>query len=511
MLDLTVNPFREGLEQERVADPCAFVIFGATGDLTHRKLIPALFSLFLQGLLPANFSIVGFARRPWSDDDFREEMRRGIQEHARQISQEEDAWNSFAKSLTYVQSTFDDPKGYGRLKEKLDALDKELHLGGNRLYYLSTPPAEYENIISNLGDSGLAGQEKGWARAIIEKPIGSNLSSARELNAKIASVFSEDQVYRIDHFLGKETVQNILVFRFANKIFEQLWNERYIDHVQITTAETLGLEGRGGYFDRAGILRDVLQNHQLQLLTLVAMEPPASLDANAIRDEKVKVLKAIRPWSLEEVSGNAVRAQYVPGYCDGEPVPGYLEEPGIPPDSATETYAAMRLFVENFRWAGVPFYLRVGKRLPKKVTEISLQFREVPGILFGAKYADSIHPDLLVIRIQPDEGISLRFTAKVPGPSMRLQDVRMGFNYGSSFGTPSPEAYERLLLDAATGEQALFARQDEVDLAWQIVQPVLDNWAMRGRDRMFEYQAGTWGPMEAFELLRRDGRRWRRL
>ncbi|MCC6485649.1 MAG: glucose-6-phosphate dehydrogenase [Armatimonadetes bacterium] len=510
-MDLSVNPFREGLTESRVADPCAFVIFGATGDLTHRKLIPALFSLYLESLLPSNFAIVGFARRDWSDERFRDEMWQGIQAHARRLAGEREAWEGFARSLFYNRSTFQDPEGYDRLKTKLSELDKSHDTHGNRLFYLATPPSDYEPIIEQIGAHNLQSEERGWARIIVEKPIGTDLASSRELNSAIRSVFPESRIYRIDHFLGKETVQNILVFRFANSIFEPIWNQKYVDHVQITNAENIGLEGRGAFFDKAGIVRDLAQNHQLQLLTLMAMEPPSSLRADAIRDEKLKVLQAVRLLTREEVDEHAVRGQYTAGLVQGQPALGYLEEPNVQPDSATETYAAVRLFVDNWRWAGVPFYLRVGKRLPKKSTEISLQFKEIPNILFGATQKDAVRPDLLVIRIQPDEGIFLRFTSKEPGPSMRLQQVRMGFQYGASFGTPSPEAYERLLLDAASGEQALFARDDEVEAQWRIVMPVLDRWRELGRQGLHEYQAGTWGPLEAFSLLTRDGRRWRRI
>jgi glucose-6-phosphate 1-dehydrogenase len=511
VLNLAENPFREGLTVERAAEPCAVVIFGATGDLTRRKLIPALFSLYLQGLSPAKFAIIGFARRPWSDDYFREHMRSAVLEHSSASASNLGAWETFARSLSYVQSSFGDADGYLRLKERIAEFSAANGVPRNAVFYLATPPSEYAAVIGNLGASGLADEDGGWRRIIIEKPVGTDRASARELNSHVRGVFPESRVYRIDHFLGKETVQNILVFRFANSIFEPLWNTKYVDHVQITVAESVGVEGRGAFFDRAGIVRDLMQNHQLQLLTLTAMEPPSSVDADAVRAEKVKVLQAVRPLSGEDLVKSVVRGQYAAGSSQGAHVPGYLDEPDVAPDSGTETFAAARLMVDNWRWAGVPFYLRVGKRLPKKVTEICLQFKAVPGILFGAGHRREMTPNLLVMRIQPDEGISLRFTCKEPGPSMSLQQVRMEFHYGASFGAPSPEAYERLLLDAAIGEQSLFAREDEVDAAWRIVDPMLAHWAEHGREGLSSYRAGAWGPAESLDLLRRDGRRWRRV
>lgn len=509
MLNLSENPFRAGMSEERAAEACVIVIFGASGDLTRRKLIPSLFSLYRQGLLPARCRIVGFARRALGDDGFRSDLREAAARSASGPSM--DSWDAFARSISYVQSSFDDEAGYAVLARSLAEFATDGGVPANALFYFAAPPSEYETIIDHLGRAGLHRQDGAWRRVIVEKPIGHDLPTARKLNDRLAEVFPESSVYRIDHFLGKETVQNILVFRFANSIFEPVWNSKYVDHVQITVSESLGLEGRGGYFDEAGIVRDLMQNHVLQLLTLTAMEPPSSVRADAVRAEKVKVLQAVRPLTGHEIALGAVRGQYTGGASLGQPVPGYLEEPKVAPDSATETFAAVRLMIDNWRWAGVPFYLRVGKRLPRKSTEICLQFKPVPGILFRAGQDQELTPDLLVMRIQPDEGISLRFTCKEPGPDVRLQQVRMEFHYGSSFGTPSPEAYERLLLDAMMGEQSLFAREDEVDAAWRIMDPILAHWSEGGREGLYPYKAGTWGPAEALDLLRRDGRRWRRL
>jgi len=511
VLDLSNNPLREGLSGERTADPCAFVIFGATGDLTRRKLVPALFSLFVQGLLPASFAVIGFARRPWDDTRFCEETYTALQQLVPYLARRKDAWEAFSARMGFVSSPFEEREGYLRLRQRLQQTDATMGTAGNRLFYLATPPEEYPAVASNLALAGLSAEESGWARLVVEKPIGVNLASARALNADLRQGFREKQIYRIDHFLGKETVQNIMVFRFANTILEPVWNHRYVDNVQITIAETLGVEERGGYFDRAGIVRDLVQNHALQLLTLVAMEPPVSLDADAIRDEKVKVLRSVRRIAPGDVPRLTVRGQYSAGWVDGGSVPGYREEPKVAPDSSTETYAAMEFSIGNWRWAGVPFYLRVGKRMPRKVTEIALQFRSVPDILFGARFREEIQPDSLVMRIQPDEGITLRFTAKTPGATLRLQPVRMDFGYGESFGTPSPEAYERLLLDAASGEAALFARDDEVDEAWQIITPILQEWAAEGSEELYDYEAGTWGPVETADLPGRSARKWRRL
>jgi glucose-6-phosphate 1-dehydrogenase len=512
---VSAGPPRAGMVTERKPDPNTVVIFGATGDLTHRKLMPALYNLACARLLPRGFSVVAFARRPYSDDRFREEMREAVNRFSRTRPVRPEVWDEFAQGIFYLQSDFSDPTGYQRLAQLLAKVDEERGTCGNYLYYLATPPSAYPEIIRRLGEAGLArrkGERKNcWGRIIIEKPFGYDLSSAQALNRQVHEAFDEEQIYRIDHYLGKETVQNILVFRLANGIFEPLWNRRYVDHVQITVAETIGVEGRGAYYDQAGVLRDIVQNHMLQLLALVAMEPPISFEADYVRDEKVKVLKAIRPFTPETVKTCIVRGQYGPGIMDGVPVPGYRQEPNVAPDSTTETYVALKLWLDTWRWADVPFYLRSGKRLPKRATEISIHFKQAPLLLFGQSVSDEVKPNLLVLKIQPDEGISLRFGAKVPGPTIHIQPVNMDFRYGTSFGSESPDAYERLLLDCMLGDSTLFTRNDEIEAAWGLVTQILEAWQGSPPPDFPNYPAGSWGPLAAHELMARDGRAWRTL
>ena len=504
-----MNPLREGLSTRSVPQPCSIVIFGATGDLTHRKLIPALYNLAADGELPPAAVIIGFARRPKSDDDLRKEMEEAVRKFSRQAVRDE-IWKTFSQSLFYHQSEFGDEAGYKRLSERLSEIDKNHGTRGNRLFYLAAGPEQFEPILKHLKAAGLNQTCKGsWARVIIEKPFGTDLASARELNRIVRNSFSEEQTYRIDHFLGKETAQNILVLRFANAIFAPLWNTHYIDHLQITAAETLGVEARAGYYETAGALRDMVQNHLLQLLCLVAMEPPTDLSADSIRDEKVKVVRSLRRWSPDDIVANVVRGQYTKGAIHGDPVVGYRQEQNVNPDSQTETFVALRLFIDDWRWADVPVYMRVGKRLPKSATEISIHFKKAPPVLFNKDLHDL---NVLVIRIQPDEGISLRIHAKVPGTSFRIEPVKMDFHYGTSFGKASPEAYERLLLDAMSGDATLFARRDEVEGAWAYIDPIEEAWhAKKNAPELFFYPAGSWGPEAADVLLARDGRTWRRL
>jgi glucose-6-phosphate 1-dehydrogenase len=505
------NPLRVGLRSPRTPEPNTLVIFGATGDLTHRKLIPALYNLALEGLLPGGFSVVGFARRPKDHYRFRSDLREAVAEHSRTQPIQAPAWDGFASRLYYCPSEFEEPKGYQRLAEILREIESKTG-SRNRLYYLATPPGSYAEIARRLGEASLAHSDGGWTRIIVEKPFGRDLESAVELNGTLHGVFDEEQIYRIDHYLGKETVQNILVFRFANGIFEPIWNRRYVDHVQITVAESIGIEGRSAYYEKAGVVRDIIQNHAMQLLALAAMEPPATFEPNAVRDEKVKVLRAVRPVQPKEARAFTVRGQYQSGVISGQSVIGYREEKGVAARSATETYLALKLFVDNWRWAGVPFYLRAGKRLPKRVTEIAIVFRQPPLALFPTSDGSRIEPNVLSITIQPDEGISLRFGSKVPEPQadLRIRPVKMDFRYGTSFGFGAPDAYERLLLDAMMGDATLFTRHDEVEAAWAFVTPIIEGWA-RLRPRFPNYEVGTWGPDEADEFMERDGRRWRRL
>jgi glucose-6-phosphate 1-dehydrogenase len=506
------NPLRAGLTDGRAVEPGIVVIFGASGDLTQRKLVPALYNLGLDRLMSGSGAMVGVARRDIPQEAFAEQLREGIEKHSRRPLDPE-VWQEAIPRISYVPTTFDDLDGYRRLGEHLDDIDRRLGTEGNRLYYLATPPSAFPVIIDRLGKSGLNRPGKGgrWARVVVEKPVGHDLESARELNEVVNRVFEEKDVFRIDHYLGKETVQNLLVFRFANAIFEPLWNHKYVDHVQITVAESIGVEGRGGYYEESGTTRDMVQNHIFQLLCLTAMEPPFSLAADAIRDEKVKVLHALRPVDTTRVDEATVRAQYGPGVTGGKPVPGYKEEPGVAPDSTTETYVALRLFIDNWRWAGVPFYLRSGKRLPKRVTEIALQFRDVPHRLFHGGSDDRLVANTLAMRIQPDEGITLKFDSKVPGPNPKIQPVTMEFRYGTSFGQQPPEAYERLLLDALLGDATLFIRRDEVEASWRYIDRLFEGWSAAGGEPLPGFAAGTWGPSEADALLDRDGRAWRRL
>jgi glucose-6-phosphate 1-dehydrogenase len=504
------NPLREGLSTRAVPQACSVVIFGATGDLTHRKLIPALYNLAADGDLPPAVAVIGFARREKSDEDFRKEMEEATRKFSRQAVRDE-IWKGFGQSLYYHQSEFGDESGYKKLAERLDKIDKERGTRGNRLFYLAVAPDQFEPIIKNLKAAGLNEARDGsWARAIVEKPFGTDLATARELNRVVSHSFAENQTYRIDHFLGKETAQNILVLRFANAIFEPLWNTRYIDHVQITAAETLGVEGRAGYYEGAGALRDMVQNHLLQLLCLVAMEAPTDLRADSVRDEKVKVVRSLRRYSSKDIATEVVRGQYGEGAIAGKPATAYRQEKNVDPKSMTETFVALRLNIDNWRWADVPIYMRVGKRLPKSGTEMSIHFKKAPAVLFN-KEMTALDENVLVIRIQPDEGISLRMQAKIPGTTFRIEPVKMDFHYGTSFGKASPEAYERLLLDAMSGDATLFARRDEVEEAWMFIDAIEEAWhAKKDQPGLFFYPAGSWGPDEADALLARDGRTWRR-
>ncbi len=513
MTSALANPLREGLRLAPRPDPCIMVIFGATGDLTRRMLGPALYNLARERLLPLNFSVVGVARRPIEDADFRKSLREGIDRHSRSGAVEHTIWESLVDNIDYVPVEFGDAAAYTRLAERLLAIDKERGTAGNRVFYLATPPSTYPGIIEQLGAAGLdrspAGSG-GETRIIIEKPFGHDLESARALNVQVHRVFEERQVCRIDHYLGKETVQNLLVFRFANGMFEPIWSRHSIDHVQITVAESVGVEGRGGYYEQAGALKDMFQNHILQLLALTAMEPPVALEADAVRDEKVKVLRAIRPMNGDAVLARTVRGQYAAGYAGGRTVPGYREEESVSPTSTTETFAALKFEIDSWRWAGVPFYLRSGKRLPRRVTEIAVVFKEAPLPLFTGGGQDHIGANLLAFRIQPDEGIALRFAAKQPGFQTTLRWVTMDFRYGTSFGVEPPAAYERLLLDAMLGDATLFTREDEVEAQWRIITPIDEAWKEAPVKALPAYEAGSWGPPGADAFMAQDGRAWRR-
>jgi glucose-6-phosphate 1-dehydrogenase len=489
------------------ADPCAIILFGASGDLAKRKVIPAMYDLAQNNSLGERYSILGFARTPMTDDSF----RASIGEAAKTISEvgpiDPAKWDEFAANLHYCPGDYADQNSYAHLAKRLAEIDAEKKLGGNRLFYLSTPPEVYPDIVEQLGRAGLAHPSTpgSWVRIIIEKPFGRDLASAKELNKIVLNVFEEKQVYRIDHYLGKDTVQNLLVLRFGNGIFEPLWNRNYVDHVQITASETLGVERRGGFYETAGALRDMIQSHVLQLTSLVAVEPPASFDANAVRNEKLKVLQSIRPFDLEMVAQSVVRGQYAPGKFGDKTVAGYRDEPNVNRNSRTETFVAMRLLIDNWRWAGVPFYLRTGKRLAKRTTEIMIQFRRAPHIVFRER---EVQPNRLILNIQPDEGVCVSFGAKKPGTEMSIGTVSMNFSYREGFGGATRSAYATLLNDCLRGDATLFDRGDSVEAAWWLIEPILDVWSAAKTATVPEYPAGTWGPKESDQLLGRDARQW---
>jgi glucose-6-phosphate 1-dehydrogenase len=501
---------QDSLRFERQVPPCAIVIFGANGDLTKRKLMPALYRLAYERRIPPGFAVIGNSRTQMSDDDFREKMRESVEHFLEDSPFDAELWRGFAQSLYYVSGDINDPGMFQTIGQRLEKVESANQTAGNVLFYLSTQPSYYGPVVEGIGRAGLA-QGKGWRRIIIEKPFGRDAASAAELNRRIHGVFEEDQVYRIDHYLGKETVQNILAFRFGNGIFEPVWNRRYVNNIQITAAESIGVEGRGGYYQEAGALRDMIQNHLLQITATIAMEPPAVFESGAVRDERAKLLRSIRIMKPEEVPLYAVAGQYGPSQIGGNRAPGFREETGVDPNAQTDTYAAVTFFIDNWRWAGVPFYIRSGKRLPKRVTDIAVRFNSAPLSLFPGDSEDGAsgsRPNLLIVRIQPEEGISLRFLSKYPGRGMRLRPVSMDFNYGTSFGTRSPTAYETLLVDAMSGDATLYTRQDMVEASWNAVQPILDVWEST-KFNFPNYEAGAWGPKAADEMLARGGNRWR--
>jgi glucose-6-phosphate 1-dehydrogenase len=500
MTETLENPLLEGLQVRRKPEPCAFVIFGASGDLTQRKLFPALYSLAYRRLLPDKFAVVGVARSEESDDEFRERMEEAVKEHARDPFRQ-DVWDGLAEGMRYIATDFADEEGEERLARCLTGLDEERGTAGNRLYYFAVPPNAIGILVSALGKRRSA---KGWTRLVIEKPFGHDLDSARALTAQLREHFTEDEIFRIDHYLGKETVQNMLALRFANGIFEPIWNRQFVDHVQITVAETIGIENRPAFYEQAGAIRDIFQNHLLQLLALTAMEPPIDFTSEQVRNEKVKALRSLHTPSPKSV----VRGQYGRGYIEGEEVPGYREEQGVAPDSMTETYVAAKLFVDNWRWADTPFYVRMGKRLARRETTIAIQFKSAPHPPFEESATEALRPNVLVVHVQPDEGVSLAIGAKVPGAGMTIRTVHMDFLYGGAFRTGLPEAYERLLLDAMLGDQTLFTRTDEVEEQWSLVDAIVAAWR-RDRPAFPNYAGGTWGPASTNELIQRDGRTWR--
>ncbi|MDO9117609.1 MAG: glucose-6-phosphate dehydrogenase [Nitrospira sp.] len=507
---IEISPAQETLVP---VEPTTLVIFGGSGDLAKRRLIPALYNLLLDGLLPSNYVVLGLGRKPMSDEEFRTTVRDGVVKHSRQALIEE-TWKAFASHLYYMAGENDDPNTYVRLKARAEELERTFQLPGNRIFYLSIPPSSFTPVCEGLSSSGLAtktGGQTSYARIIVEKPVGRDLKSAQEINAVTGRVFDESQIFRIDHYLGKETVQNLMVVRFANSIFEPIWNHQHIDHVQITVSEAEGVGTRASYYEEAGALRDMVQNHILQLLCLVAMEPPYSLDPDVVRNAKMEVLRCLRPITGKDVEAFTARAQYTEGTSHGETMPGYRREKGVNPTSTTETYVAVKCFVENWRWSGVPFYLRTGKALPLRASEVAVQFKDIPQILFNANGLSPQAPNVLTLRIQPEEGLSLRIVSRVPGTRAQTHPVEMDFKYGEVFGRPSPEAYERLLLDVMAGDASRFMRRDAVEASWAWITQILDGWQQSGQRWLPEYQAGTWGPVEADRLVQNDGRSWRTL
>ena len=502
------NPLRDPQDRRlpKVAGPCGMVIFGVTGDLARKKLMPAIYDLAHRGLLPPGFSLTGFARREWADQDFAQVVHESVREHNRTGFQEE-VWQQLSEGFRFVPGDFDDDVAFDKLRKTIEDLDQVRGTGGNHAFYLSIPPRFFGDVIGQLKEHHLADERDGtWRRVVVEKPFGSDLRTAEELNDVLSAVFPAESVFRIDHYLGKETVQNILAMRFANNLFEPIWNCNYVDHVQITMAEDIGIGGRAGYYDGIGAARDVIQNHLLQLMALVAMEEPIDFSARSLHAEKQKVLESV--VGPRRIDQETARGQYASGWAGGKEVPGYLDEPDIPDDSATETYAAVRLGIDNRRWSGVPFYLRTGKRLGRRVTEVAVVFKKAPHLPFTESATEELGNNALVIRVQPDEGVTMRFGSKVPGTQMEIRDVNMDFAYGGTFTEASPEAYERLILDVLLGEPPLFPRHDEVAQSWRILDPILDHWSDRGQPEA--YRSGTWGPASADAMLAREGRTWRR-
>ncbi len=506
--EVLLNPLRDPQDRRlpRIAGPCGMVIFGVTGDLSRKKVMPAIYDLANRGLLPPGFGLVGFARRDWADQDFTQIVHDSVKQHSRTPFREE-VWQQMASGFRFVPGDFADDVAFEQLRETIQELDRERGTGGNHAFYLAIPPSFFPDVVSQLKEHGLSQPDTGsWRRVVVEKPFGHDLESARKLNAIISEVFPPESVFRIDHYLGKETVQNILALRFANQLFEPVWNSNYVDHVQITMAEDIGIGSRAGYYDGIGAARDVIQNHLVQLMALIAMEEPVSFDAHSLRVEKQKVLRSLRTPSRLDL--HTSRGQYTAGWAGGQKVPGYLQEEDIPRSSTTETFAAIRLDIDTRRWAGVPFYLRTGKRLGRRVTEVAVMFKRAPHLPFDAAETEELGQNALVIRVQPDEGVTVRFGAKVPGTAMEIRDVNMDFAYGGTFVESSPEAYERLVLDVLLGDPPLFPQLEEVELSWQMLDPIIDYWADHGKPD--PYESGTWGPQSAVEMLARDGRVWRR-